>query len=79
MVFTTTIPKKLKSGTAVVPAGQTSVVVSNSMPGTDYAVVLTPEANVVCWVTNKTISGFTINISAPQAVNLNVHWIVRKN
>ena len=79
MAFTTTITKKLKSGTAVVIAGNTSVVVNVSMPNTNYAVVLTPEVNVVCWVTNKTVNGFTINISAVQGSNLNVHWIIREN
>jgi hypothetical protein len=65
------------AGMATVGTGNTTVDVTfaNPYPSTDYGVALTPQTNVVAWVTQKTASGFRINISAPLAAPLEVDWI----
>ncbi len=38
--------------------------IASAAASADYAVSLTPDGNVTCWVTGKTAEGFTINLGS---------------
>ena len=78
MAFQTIIKKKEVGGTATVASGDTTVSVSLTMPSTDYVVLLTPDTDVGVYVTNKTTSGFTINLSASQTSDVKVDYIAKE-
>jgi len=78
MAFQTIIKKKEVRGTATVASGDTTVSVSLTMPSTDYVVLLTPDTDVGVYATNKTTSGFTINLSASQTSDVKVDYIAKE-
>jgi hypothetical protein len=78
MAFLNPQTKRVVAGKITIPANQTSVNVSLGLILRDYAVVLTPEINRTCWVTNKTTSGFTINISSSNTSDFVVYYIVKE-
>jgi hypothetical protein len=78
MAFLNPQTKRVIAGKVIIPANQTSVNVSLGLILRDYAVVLTPEINRTCWVTNKTTSGFTINVSSSNTNDFVVYYIVKE-
>jgi len=78
MAFLNPQTKRVVAGKVVIPATQTSVNVSLGLVLRDYAVVLTPEINRTCWVTNKTASGFTVNVSLTNTSDFVVYYIVKE-
>jgi hypothetical protein len=78
MAFFNPQTKRIIAGKVTIPAGQTSVNVSLGLILRDYAVSLTPEINRTCWVTNKTTSGFTINVNSPDTSDFVVYYIVKE-
>jgi len=66
---------KLKNrGSATIPAGSTSVTVSHGLVSTPSRILITPTANVKCWVSNITDRSFMINIDTAQTSNITVYW-----
>ena len=53
-----------------------AVIFTVPLQATDYAVTLTPDANIPCWVTGKTPAGFTINTGS--TFTGNVDWTALK-
>jgi hypothetical protein len=70
--------KRIVAGKATILSGQTSVNVYLGLILRDYAVSLTPEIQRICWVTNKTTSGFTINVDSPSTSSFVVYYIVKE-
>jgi hypothetical protein len=70
--------KRILAGKATIATGNASVNVSLGRVLLDYAVCLTPTANFVCWVSNKTPSGFTINVNSAPSADLVVYYLVRE-
>ena len=65
------------SGTATIPAGQTSISVTHGLAWTPKTVRVTPLDNLggrSFWVSNVTATGFTINISSADTVNHSFAW-----
>lgn len=54
------------------------VVFSVEEDTNSYAIHVTPNWNTVCWVTNKTVNGFTINFGTPPTTNRTLDWIMKK-
>jgi len=78
MAFQTIIKKKEVRGTVTIPAGNTSVDVSLTMPTTDYVVLLTPDTDVGVYVTNKSTTGFTINLNSSKSVDVKIDYFVKE-
>lgn len=78
MAFQTIIKKKEVRGTVTIPAGDTSVDVSLMMPTTDYVVLLTPDTDVGVYVTNKSTTGFTINLNSSKSVDVKIDYFVKE-
>ncbi len=53
-----------------------TVVLESPLPSARYAVTLTPDANIPCWVTGKTPAGFTINTGS--TFTGSVDWTARQ-
>jgi len=66
-----------KQGSATVLSGSTSVTVSLKDAKT-YNIVAIAQDNMNVWVSNKTITGFDINVSAAPTTDLIVDWIARR-
>jgi len=66
-----------KQGSATILAGSTSVTVSLADANT-YNIVAIAADNMNVWITNKTKTGFDINVSAAPATDLIVDWIARR-
>jgi len=62
------------SGSAIIPAGSTSVTVNHGLVLAPSKVLVTPTANVKCWVSNITSTSFRINIDTAQTSNITVYW-----
>ncbi len=62
----------------VVSANATTHTVTFDVAEADatYNIWLTAEFDSYCWVTNKTTTGFTINIKTPLAVSMGVVWML---
>ena len=75
MAFKTEIKHFTASGTATITSGNTSVVVSLALP-TSYSVVVTPDQNTGVYVTNKTTTGFQINIPSSLTSDVNIDYII---
>lgn len=66
----------IKFGQATINAGNTYVDVSVSMPSSNYIVVITPLGVLSSpYISNKTTSGFRINVSSAPGSNTSVGWI----
>ena len=64
-----------QTGTATIPAGQTSVTVTHSLRATPTKVLVTPTANVgAVWVENITSTSFTIRCSTAPPADTTVYW-----
>ncbi len=64
-------------GSAVIKSGQTSIQITqttnwDSLP---VSITLTPGFDTKAWVTNKTTSGFTINVSTPPTSDTTIDWL----
>jgi hypothetical protein len=64
-----------QTGTATIPAGQTSVTVTHGLRAAPSKVLVTPAGNVgSVWVENITSTSFTIRCSTAPAANTVVYW-----
>lgn len=74
---------KLQAGTATITNPATTVVVGHPFDTTAFKVTITPTvdlgAGVRFWVSNKTTTNFTINVSAAPAVSFTFDWIARED
>lgn len=63
--------------TVTVTSGSLSVtiVTTATLP---YGVFVTPTWSTQCWITNKTITGFTVNFSNPPPVNSTLYWSIQE-
>ncbi|MBU2346536.1 MAG: hypothetical protein KJ888_20290, partial [Gammaproteobacteria bacterium] len=66
----------LARGTSTITSGNQTVVVNHTLSGTPY---ITCKGNSTYgtgnWIDTKTATQFTINIDAPQPVNIDFDWI----
>ncbi len=71
-ISTTTLAR----GTATIIAGNTTVVVNHGLSGTPYPIA-EPQSSYGTghFINTKTATQFTINIDAPQPVNVDFDWI----
>lgn len=69
------------SGTTIMPANQSSVVVNlgTTLPHTNYLVLFGVEGVSLSFpfVTNKTTTSFTINVATPPLSSVTIRWIVK--
>ena len=57
-----------------VTTGASSIVVSNSLPDSSYAVIAIPNWNTTYWITAKSYAGFTINFGTVAPSGATVDW-----
>lgn len=64
------------SGTATVAAAGTSIAVTftKTRPNTNYSIAIVPSWGTTFWYTNKTTTGFTINVGTAPAGASPVEW-----
>lgn len=66
----------ISRGTATIIAGNTTVVVNHTLSGTPYVTCVGASMyGTGNWIDTKTATQFTINIDAPQPVNVDFDWI----
>lgn len=67
-----------KGGSVTIPAGNTSLVVTHTLSGTPF-VVVSPNVKLTssAWVSNKTSTTFTINLSAAELAAVGFDWVAR--
>jgi len=66
------------SGTAIIKAGQSSVVVNHNLIHKPSKVLVTPTDNIgSVWVTNVTASQFTINCSVTPNKDVQINWYAK--
>jgi hypothetical protein len=63
------------SGTAVIPAGQTSVTVNHGLATTPSKVIVTPRGNIgAVWVSARDATSFTVNCSTAPSADTIIDW-----
>jgi hypothetical protein len=75
-----TFSNNIRGYNVAVSASATSQTVSFGTAHSDanYAVFCTPDWNTTCYVTNKTVNGFTLNYGTPAPAGQLVDWFVAR-
>ncbi len=75
-----TFSNNMRGYNIAVSASATSQTVSFGTAHSDanYAVFCTPDWNTTCYVTNKTVNGFTLNYGTPAPASQLVDWFVAR-
>lgn len=71
-----TFISSISKGTVTLLSNTQTIVVNHGLSGIPKVIIESDDLRgSLHWITNKTVTQFTINIDAPQNINVNFDWI----